>query len=486
MNNHLAERAHIDRLDEQENKSIYIIRETYHHFRDIAALWSICKDFTSLLRMCREAFCGVIPSPLFTLTPLINFLGSWLYVGSRLSKRIRRGFRSRMISFRQRIELEKAEATLGLVKKQHGVLAIVLNSGLPVAMQIESMLSFNWPLGHLRACLIYSIISIVVFFAGMADATEVVRAGYFPNITHSQAIIGMANSSFKKALGENVEIKPMIFNAGPSVIEALFAGELDLAYIGPNPAINGYVKSKGQALRIIAGATSGGAGLVIRKDSGIDVIADFNGRKIASPQLGNTQDVALRGWLRTNGIKIGEQGGNARVIPINNPDQLTLFLKKEIDAAWTVEPWVSRLIQEGNGTLFLDERTLWPKGEFVTAHVIVSVKFLEQHRDLVKSWIRAHVELTQWINAHPAEARGIVNSELQKITGKRLPEGALNDAFGRLSVTYDPVTASLFQSARWAFREGFLGKTPPDLSGIYDLSILNEVLKGKGLPGIKE
>lgn len=328
------------------------------------------------------------------------------------------------------------------------------------------------------------IIAIIALFAEMADAAEVIRIGYFPNITHSQAIIGMENSSFKKALGKNVEIRPIIFNAGPSVIEALFAGELDLAYIGPNPAINGYVKSKGQALRIIAGATSGGAGLVIRKDSDISSINDFNGRRIASPQLGNTQDVALRAWLRTNGIKIGEQGGNARVIPINNPDQLTLFLKREIDAAWTVEPWVSRLIREGNGTLFLDERTLWPKGEFVTANVIVSTTFLKKHRDLVKSWIYTHVELTQWIRAHPTEAKQIINNELKRITEKKLPEDVLNDAFGRLSITYDPVAASLFQSAQWAFREGFLGKTQPDLSGIYDLSILNEVLKEKGLPVI--
>ena len=331
---------------------------------------------------------------------------------------------------------------------------------------------------------VFHLIIVAALFIGMADAAEIIRVGYFPNITHSQAIIGMANSSFKKALGENIEIRPIIFNAGPSVIEALFAGELDLAYIGPNPAINGYVKSKGQALRIIAGATSGGAGLVIRKDSGISSINDFHGRKIASPQLGNTQDVALRAWLRTQGLTLAEQDGDVRVIPINNPDQLTLFLKKEIDAAWTVEPWVSRLIKEGNGTLFLDERTLWPKGEFVTAHVIVSTTFLKRNRDLVKSWIKTHVELTQWIKVHPSEAKQIINSELQKITGKRLPDGVLKDAFGRLSITYDPVAASLFQSAQWAFHEGFLGKTQPDLSGIYDLSLLNEVLKEKGLPSV--
>ncbi len=313
------------------------------------------------------------------------------------------------------------------------------------------------------------------------EKATVIRIGYFPNITHSQALVGVAKGTFQEKLGDNVTIVTYIFNAGPSVIEAMFANELDIAYIGPNPAINGYVKSKGMALKIVAGATSGGAGLVVRRDAGINTINDFHGRKIASPQIGNTQDVAVRGWLKAHGFVLKERGGNVEVIPIQNPDQLTLFLKKEIDAAWTVEPWVSRLINEGGGKLFLDEQSLWPNGEFVTANVIVSKKFLDTHRDLVKRFIAAHVELTIWINNNFAESKKIINDEIRKITGKALPVEVIDEAFSRMKVTYDPIKDSLLVSARLAFEQGFLGKGPPDLSQIYDLSILNEVLKERDL-----
>jgi NitT/TauT family transport system substrate-binding protein len=330
------------------------------------------------------------------------------------------------------------------------------------------------------------LLFVLLFFRSPKKEEVAIRVGYFPNITHAQAIIGLANGTFQKAFGDKVKIVPSVFNAGPSVIEAMFAGEIDLAYIGPNPAINGYVKSKGEALRIVAGATSGGSALVIRSDAGINTIADFHGKKIASPQLGNTQDVALRGWLKDNGLILKDKGGDVQVLPIANPDQLTLFLKKEIDGAWTVEPWVSRLIKEGNGKVYLDERTIWPDGQFVTAHLIVSKKFLDTHRDLVKKWIVKHVELTGWINENQPEAKKILNQELKRITGKSLPDDIINDAFGRLKITYDPIKNSLFTSVRWAFEQGFLGAQLPDISGIYDLSVLNEVLKEKGLNSIQD
>lgn len=317
------------------------------------------------------------------------------------------------------------------------------------------------------------------------DPTVTIRAGHFPNITHAQGVIGQAKGWFEKALGENTKVEWKVFNAGPSAIEALFARQIDLAYIGPSPAINGYVKSKGEALRIVAGAASGGAGLVVRSDSGINSVRDFDSKKIASPQLGNTQDVALRGWLKDNGYRLKEKGGTVQVIPLANPDQLTLFLKKEIDGAWTVEPWVSRLILEGGGRLFLDERELWPNGRFVTTHLIVSTRFLKEHPDLVKKWIAAHVELTEWINKNPEEAKRIVNEEIKKETGKAIPQKVLDESFKRIDFTYDPISSSLFKSVRWAFEQGFLGKEKPDLSNIYDLSLLNEVLKEKGLQPVK-
>lgn len=312
-----------------------------------------------------------------------------------------------------------------------------------------------------------------------------IRAGHFPNITHAQGVIGQANGWFETALGKDTKIEWKIFNAGPSAMEAIFAGELDLTYIGPNPAINGYVKSKGEALRIVAGAVNGGAGFVIRADSGINTVKDFDGKKIASPQLGNTQDVALRGWLKDNGYEVKEKGGTVQVIPLANPDQLTLFLKKEIDGAWTVEPWVSRLILEGGGKLFLDEREIWPDGKFVTTHLIVSTKFLKEHPELVKKWIAVHVELTDWINKNPEEAKKILNEEIKRETGKALPQNVLVGSLKRIDITYDPISSSLFKSARWAFEQGFLGRAQPDLSNIYDLTLLNEVLAEKGLQPVK-
>lgn len=336
------------------------------------------------------------------------------------------------------------------------------------------------------AAILILLLSFLLFFRSRTTDGPVIRVGFFPNITHSQAIVGMAKGTFQKALGDEVKIVPSVFNAGPSAIEAMFAGELDLAYIGPNPAVNGYVKSNGEVLRIVAGATSGGSALVVRNDAGINTIEDFHGKKIASPQLGNTQDVALRGWLKDNGFVLKDKGGDIQVLPISNPDQLTLFLKKEIDGAWTVEPWVSRLVKEGNGKIFLDERSIWPEGEFVTAHVIVYRKFLDNHRELVKKWIAAHVELTGWINENKQGAKTILNQELKKLTGKSLPEDIIDDAFGRLKITYDPVKNSLFTSVRWAFEQGFIGPKLPDISGIYDLSILNEVLKEKGLNPIRD
>ncbi len=315
--------------------------------------------------------------------------------------------------------------------------------------------------------------------AGAQGATVPVRVGYFPNLTHSQALVGRATGRFEQALGPAAHIEWKAFNAGPSVIEALFAGALDLAYVGPNPTVAGYVRSKGEALRVIAGATSGGAALVVRSGAGIAKPEDFHGKRVASPQLGNTQDVALRAWLQTHGLKTREKGGDVQVLPVANPDQLTLFLKGDIDAAWAPEPWASRLIQESSGKLFLDERELWPNRQFVTAHLIVSSSFLRQHSDLVKKWLAAHVELTNWINANPKEAKQVLNQQIQKDTGKALAPKLLDEAFSRLQITYDPVRASLLTSAQQAYDAGFLGRERPDLANLYDLSLLNQVLQDR-------
>src|SRR5262249_31327633 len=276
----------------------------------------------------------------------------------------------------------------------------------------------------------------------------VVRVGYFPNVTHSQAAIGRATGRFEQTLGHGAPIEWKTFNAGPSVIEAIFAGALDLAYVGSGPTITGYVRSQGEALRVIAGATSGGAALVVRSDSGISTLADFHGKKVASPQLGNTQDVALRAWLHRNHLETREKGGDVQVIPIANPDQFTLFVKREIDGAWAPEPWATRLIRQANGRLFLDERDLWPNRQFVSTHLVVTKKFLEQHRDIVKQWLRVHVELTNWINANLPEARRILNQQIRKDTSAEIPPQILEESFSRLQVTYDPLRSSLLAAAQ--------------------------------------
>src|ERR1700724_717088 len=335
---------------------------------------------------------------------------------------------------------------------------------------------------------VLAALAFVLAFAlhGWAQGNgTVIRVGAFPNITHAQPMVGKANGWFEKALGSSVKIQWTSFNAGPSAIEALFAGAIDMTYVGPNPAITGYVRSHGEVLRVIAGAASGGASLVVRNDSGIQKPEDFHGKKVASPQMGNTQDVALRAWLKANGMKSTDKGGDVQVIPLANPDQLTLFLKKELDAAWAPEPWATRLIKEGNGRLFLDERTLWPNGEFITAHLIVRTQFLREHPDLVKNWIRAHVELTDWINGHLPEAKKLLNQQIAKETGKALPDAVLDEAFGRMQATYDPLRLSLMNAAKSAFDAGFLGRQMPDLSSLYDLSLLNQVLAEKGKQAIQ-
>ncbi len=315
-------------------------------------------------------------------------------------------------------------------------------------------------------------------------APSVIRVGYFPNITHSQALIGLARGDFAEALGPGTKIETTTFNAGPSVIEALFANQIDLAYIGPNPAINGYVQSGGEALHIVSGATSAGAAFVVRPDAGIEAPDDLHGKTLASPQLGNTQDVALRGYLESNGLNTVEQGGDVEVVNAPNPQILDLFRLGQIDGAWVPEPWASRLIVDGQGQLFLDERDLWPGGDFVTAHIIVRTPFLEEHPELVRAWLEAHVEVTQWAVDHPAEARAILNDELQRLTGAGLSDEVLTMAWDRMRPTWDPVSSSLVASADAAYRAGFL-KEQPDLSGIYDLSVLNAVLDERGLPRVE-
>jgi len=310
------------------------------------------------------------------------------------------------------------------------------------------------------------------------------RLAYFANVTHAQPIVGLARGTYKDDLGANVTLETKTFNAGPAEIEALFAGEIDAGYIGPNPTVNGYIKSKGNDVRVIAGAVSGGAQLIVRDGAGINAPADFAKKKVASPQLGGTQDVALRAWLRANGLNAEEQGGNVKVLPTANADTLTLFQKGDIDAAWVPEPWGTRLIQEAGGRLFLDEATLWPGGQWVTTNLIVRTSFLKDHPDVVENLLKAHVETTAWIQANPEEAKTLVNKGIEQLTGKALKQATIDAAWKNITVTSDPIASSLVKAANDAFALGFLD-SKPDLSKLYALDLLNKVLKEKNLPEVK-
>jgi len=319
--------------------------------------------------------------------------------------------------------------------------------------------------------------------------SKTLKIGYFPNINHAQAVIGLNNGDFQKILGNNTKVETIVFNAGPSAVEALLANRIDATYIGPNPTINGYVASGGKDIRVISGVSSGGASFVVRNDAGIQSVKDLGGKKFASPELGNTQDVSLRKYLVNNGYKTAENGGNVTVVPVANADILTLFLKKEIDGAWVPEPWATRLVNEANGKIFVDERDLWPpQGKFVTANIIVRTDYLNQNPDVIKKLLEAHVNETLWINQNKEKAINDFNIELKKLTGKTIANNVLSNALTKLEFTYDPIKVSLFKDANDAYDLGLLakGKSKPDLSNIYDLTILNKLLEEKGLPIIQQ
>jgi sulfonate transport system substrate-binding protein len=311
-----------------------------------------------------------------------------------------------------------------------------------------------------------------------------VRIGHFPNITHAQPLVGRALGSYEKRLGTTIDWK--VFNAGPTEMEALIAGQLDIAYVGPNPAVNAFLRSRGKALRIIAGAASGGAALVVPANSGARIARDFRGKRIASPELGNTQDVALRRWLKSNGLTPGR---DVQVIPIRNPDILMLFQQGKLDGAWVPEPWVTRLIREGGGKILLDERSLWQDGKFPTAVVVARREYLEKNREVVRRFLEAHVDVTEWIRKNPEEARKKINDQFSRLAGKPLPPQTLADSLLRVQITYDPLPGPLVTSARWAQELGYLPKRADlsrDLGGLIDLSLLNEVLKQRALPSLRE
>jgi NitT/TauT family transport system substrate-binding protein len=337
-----------------------------------------------------------------------------------------------------------------------------------------------------RAAVVAALLAAVALVAGCgssskaADASSTssarttVHLGYFPNITHATAILGVAKGIFAKDLGAD-RLETTTFNAGPAAIEALLSGAIDATYIGPSPTINGWAKSK--SLVIISGATSGGAALVVKPS--ITSAAALKGKKVASPQLGNTQDVALRSWLEQQGLKTDTNGGgDVSIVPQENSQTLDAFKSGAIDGAWVPEPWATRLVQEGGGKVLVDEKDLWPGGHFVTTHLIVRTDFLKKHPETVKRLLRGQIEANAYVNAHSDDAQQVVNDAIGKLTGKSLKVETVKAAWANLTFTDDPAVASLAQSAKHAEDVGLLKAV--DLTGIYRLGPLNSLLEQMG------
>ncbi|MFD9968862.1 aliphatic sulfonate ABC transporter substrate-binding protein [Streptomyces sp. NPDC059017] len=323
----------------------------------------------------------------------------------------------------------------------------------------------------------------VVAAEGRKLSADTVRVGYFPNLTHATALVGVQEGIIQKELG-GTRLAPQTFNAGPSAIEALNGGSLDIGFLGPSPSVNGYVKSKGRNLRIVSGSASGGVKLVVNPDR-IRTPDDVKGKRIATPQKGNTQDVAFLNWASGKGWKVDAESGEGDVSVVRTDNKVTpgAYKSGSIDGAWVPEPTASKLVSEGARVL-LDETALWPDGKFVITNVIVSQTFLKEHPDVVEAVLRGTVRTNAWINANPEKAKASANAALKAETGKALAPDVIDPAWPSIRVTDDPLAATLRTQSEWAVKAGLIDE--PDLNGIYDLTLLNKVLKAEGRPGVDD
>ncbi len=318
--------------------------------------------------------------------------------------------------------------------------------------------------------------------ARRASGPVTLRLGYFDNVTHAPALVGLEGGLFAKKLGKNVTLQTAIFNAGPAAVEALFAGALDIAYVGPNPAVNAFVQSNGAASRIIAGAASGGASLVVKPN--ITQASDLKGKILATPQLGNTQDVALRTWLKSKGLSTDTSGGgDVSIRPEDNGVTLTAFEQGQIQGAWVPEPYATRLVTEGGGKVLVNEASLWPQGQFATTEVIVSKTFLDAHPDVVKKFLAGHVAAIDFIKANPAQAESFVAERILRDTTKAIAANLVTASFNHITFTADPIASSVAKDVKNAEAVGVLKAT--NIKGIFDLKLLNQVLKADKQPPVK-
>ena len=310
----------------------------------------------------------------------------------------------------------------------------------------------------------------------------VLRLGFLANITHEPALVGLAKDYFTKDLGKNVTLKTSVFSTGTEETTALLAGQLDAAYVGPNPAINAWQKSNGTAIKIISGAASGGASLVVKK--GITSAAQLKGKSLATPSLGNTQDVALRFWLKQHGLNTTPTGGgDVSIKPIKpNSAAVLEFQSGQIDGGWEPEPYATEMVLDG-GTRLVNEASLWPGGKFVTTNLVVTQSFLKAHPSAVNGLLKGQIQANSYINSNGTAAASVANAELTKLLGKGLKPNVLSAALPYIHFTNDPIASSLATDAQHAVAVGLL--TPvKNLSGIYDLGPLNALLKADGQPQV--
>jgi len=324
---------------------------------------------------------------------------------------------------------------------------------------------------------IVSIIAIAVIatIGGSLDQSNQskIRVAFFPSIGHAVPIVGIENGIFEKGIGDQIQIETKLFDSGPQVIESIFASSIDVAYDGPGPVINGFLKSHGKDIRILAGAASGGASFIVQPGSGLDSIENFDGKRIASPQISNSQDVSLRYYLASNDLNPVEKGGTVFVLNISNPDIYTLFAKGDIDGAWVPEPWATMLVQDLDGVSLFNEEKLWPNEQFASVLLIVRTDYLENNHELVQNWLKSHKETVAWIKSNPDQSKSIFECFLKNQMVNSLPTKIIDESFSNLTITSDPIKNSVLTFAERADALGYLGRTGYNLDGIFYKPDLN-------------
>jgi NitT/TauT family transport system substrate-binding protein len=313
--------------------------------------------------------------------------------------------------------------------------------------------------------------------SGSEANNETLRVAFFPNIGHAIPVVGMERDTFEDNLGNATTIETKLFDSGPQVIESLYANSIDIAYVGPGPAINGFLKSENRDVVILSGAASGGASFIVHPDSEIISVEDFAGKRIAAPQIGNSQDVSLRNYLSENGLKSYEKGGSVIVLNIPNPDIYTLFTKGEIDGAWVPEPWATILVQELGGQRLFFEEELWPQEKFASVLLIGRQEYVQNNPEIISNWLESHEQTVNWINQNPQETRIIFNDFMQNHMGQSLSDSVIDEALGNLEITTDPVDESIYTFAARADSLGYLGRDGYSLDGIFFDIASNESLQ---------